>query len=257
MPGKVFNINTDSVVRLTRNLELAGKRHLPNAVRNTLNNLAFDTKKRTLPQEAEKAFTTRNKTFYKRYSKVKMARGKDLKTMKAIVGMNEQGAPASAKQAIDDQTQQQVKGTITGRTLIPLDDARVGGNRSRNVRSKFRTSRLNVDMDTAKSRGGTEKDRFINTAITAVERFGGEAIIKHKAKSGTEIIYHVKKGGGKNSFKTREFSVKVTGLYSVKEGRAVRITKAKPFTLKAANRSMMKARKYFKKNAEREFKKLR
>ena len=249
----VFNVNTNEVVRFSRNLDLISKTALPKAAKDTINNVAFDIKKRTLPEEAAKSFTIRNPTFYKRFSKVKMAKGTSIKNMTATVGMSVQGAPQTAKQAIDDQAQQQLGGTIGGRTLIPFDQARTGNRHDRNVRAKFRVSKVNVDLDTANSKGATEKDRFINTVITALDRFGGEAIIQHRVKSGKEIIFHVKKGG--RGFKTREFGVRVTPLYSVEEGRSVKIRDAKPITKVAARRAMLQVNKHFRRNAKRYFKK--
>jgi len=43
-----FNINTDAAVVLTNELEKLHRSRLPNAIRGTLNSVAFDVKKHTL-----------------------------------------------------------------------------------------------------------------------------------------------------------------------------------------------------------------
>lgn len=248
--GRAINVNSDELVKYARKLELASKKALPRAISNTLNSMAFDVKKRTLLAETEASFTNRNRTFFKRFSRVQMSRPGKIETMQAIVGMVSNG-----EQAGFDQTQQQQGGKIRGRTFVPLDSARVSGDNKRNVRPRFRIKNLTIHVDTAEARASDVKQRFVQSAVYALERFGDSANLKHQRDDGKTFIYNVKRGG--RDIKTRKFNIKVTPLYSVKEGRAVSIRNPKPFTLRASIKTQReKANKFFKKSAEREFKKI-
>ena len=56
-----LNINSDAVVKFTNTLEKLHKSGLPVAIRESLNNAAFDVKKRTMPKAAGDTFKERSK----------------------------------------------------------------------------------------------------------------------------------------------------------------------------------------------------
>ena len=251
MAKSSIKVNSAELIKFTNKLEKIGKKAVPIAIQNTLNSMAFDVKGKTLEKEANKAFTRRNKTFFKKFSRVEKATGTNIKTMKATVGMVDASRSGRREQAGADMTPQQKGGVIGGRTLIPHDEARVSGNNKKNVRAKNRVKDIKVNLNTADSRATDIKQRFIQTAITAVERFGDGAIIQHKNEKGKEFIFRVQKGG--SDIKTRKFNIKVTPLYSVVDGRVVRV-KGKPFTLRAARQSQKKGNEFYKKHAQKQIK---
>lgn len=249
-----IDVNTEALIKYSKKLDRISKRALPRATRNTLNSLAFDTKKRTLLEESEKSFTNRNKTFFRRFSRVKMVDTNNINTMKSTVGMIDSGSGTS-EQAGRNMKQQQVGGSIGGRALIPMDTARVGGKNEKNVRPINRVKNLNTVLDSRISRANKPRQRLIKTAIQAVERHGNTAVIKHTAQNGKTFLYRVSRGG--SDIRTREFNLKVTPIYSVKSGRSVNIHSPKPFVFTAAKRSQRRARKIFVTNAKRQLQRIR
>lgn len=248
-----IDVNTTELIKFSKKLDKMSRRALPLAVKRTLNSVAFETKKKTLPQEARKSFPDqRSPSFYKRFSRAQMVKGNKINTMESKAGMFDDGR-AKSDQAVQDQTQQQLGGVIKGRTLIPMDQARVGGKHSRNVKKKNRISNLNIVLDTKDSDGATPQKRLIQTAIQAVKKFGPGSVIKHKGTK-REIIYRVERG---REIKTREFNLKLIPLYTVQDGRTVRITKPKPFTLIAGLRAQKQANKFFRTHAKKALNQIR
>ena len=244
----VINVNTTELIKFSKKLDKISKNALPRVVRNTLNELAFDTKKRTLIEESNKAFTVRSKTFFKRFSRVKPTELGKINKMKSFVGMTSKGGRGKSEQAGENMRQQQLGGSIAGRALIPLDTARVANSKTKNVRRQNRISNLNVQVDTKQARTTKPKQRFIQSAIYAVERYGSGAVIKHTREDGNTFLYRIKRGG--NDIKTRRFNLSVTPIYSVRRGRSVNISNPVRFTQKAALRSQKKANSIFIKHAK-------
>lgn len=252
---RAFNVNTKEVVKFSKKLDLISKRSLPRVVKNTLNTMAFDTKKRTLIEESEKAFTNRNKTFFKRFSRVQPVKTNKIQTMRAVVGMTDSSRSGQSEQAGANMKQQQLGGKIKGRTLIPLDTARVANDNKRNVRRVNRIRNLNTVLDTSITKGSKHRQRFIRTAVFAVQRHGTSAVIQHQAQNGKTYLYRISRGG--NDIQTRQFNLKVTPLYSVKKGRSVNINSPTRFTLRAAKRSQKRGNQIFIKNAKRQIARIR
>lgn len=249
---RVIDVNTAALVKYSKKLDLMSKRALPRTVRNTLNTLAFDTKKKTLIEESNKAFINRNKTFFKRFSSVQMASGNKINTMRSKVGMTDSSRGGSPEQAGRNMTQQQVGGKIGGRTLIPIDTARIGRKHERNVRKENRIGNFDYQVRTKYSRNTKVKQMFVQSAIYVVQRFGSGSVIKHTRQDRKTILYRIERGG--NDVMTRRFKLKVTPLYTVKSGRSVNIKDPQPFTLRAARRTGKNAEKIFIKNAKRQLK---
>lgn len=249
---RVIDVNTKELIKFSKKLDKISKNALPRVVMNTLNTMAFDTKKRTLIEESQDAFTVRNKTFFKRFSRVKPSPLGKINKMQAIAGMTDQGARGMKEQAGENMRQQQLGGTIAGRSLIPLDTARIGNSKTRQVRRKNRVTNLDVKVDTKWARTTKPKQRFIQSAIYAVQRYGSNAVIKHTREDGKSFMYRIRRGG--NDIMTRRFKLGVTPLYSVKRGRSVNISNPNRFTQKAALRSRNRANDIFIKQAKKRIK---
>lgn len=250
--AKIIDVNNDGLIKFAKKLDKLSRNALPVAARRTLNSVAFETKKKTLAQEAAKSFENRNPSFYKNFSSVEQAQGFDINRMQSKVGMVD-SAKGKSPQAAEDQTQQQVGGRIRGRAFIPMDEARTGGKHSKNVKKKNRISNINIVLDTVKSKGNRSKKKLIQTSIRAINKFGSGVAIKHDTGKRT-IVYKVEKGNG---FKTRKFSIKLTPLYTYIKGRSVRIKKPIPFVLKAGKRAQLQANKFFRSHAKRALNKVR
>ena len=247
----VIDVNTEGLIKFSKKLDKIGNKSVPIAVRQTLNSVAFDAKK-VIPEEASKMFVIRNKGFYRRFSKVQMAEGLRINSMKSKVGI-----VADNNEAAENQTQQQITGTIGRRTFVPLDESRTGGDNKRLVKKENRLSELELDnvYDTKYSGGSNPKKRFIQTAIMAVKRFGGEGYVMHRGQKGKKILYRIRRGA--NDINTTEGNLEVTPLYSVKRGRSVSIKQAKPFTRRAGLRVQKNASKHYIRHAKRQLSRIR
>lgn len=251
----VINVNTKELVKYSKKLDRISKRALPRVVKNTLNSMAFDVKKRTLIEESNKAFINRNKTFFKRFSRVKPVQTLEIHSMQATVGMVDAARAGRSEQAGRNMKQQQRGGRIGGRSLIPLDTARAQGNNSMRVLPRNRVGRIKTVLNTDISRAAKHRQRFIRGAIFAVERFGNSAVIQHTAQNGKTYLYRIKRGG--KDIQTRKFNLSVIPLYSVKRGRSVGIQSPVPFTLIASRRSQRKANRIFIKFAKQRISRMR
>ncbi len=251
---RVIDVNTKELIKFSKKLDKISKNALPRVVMNTLNTMAFDTKKRTLIEESQKAFTVRNKTFFKRFSRVKPTPLGKINKMQSIVGMIDQGARGMKEQAGENMRQQQLGGNIGGRTLVPLDTAREEGeNRNRVLpENRIRRIKQKTVVNTKLARTTKPKQRFIQSAIYAVQRYGSNALIKHTREDGKSFMYRIRRGG--NDIMTRRFKLGVTPLYSVKRGRSVNISNPNLFTKKAALRSRNRANDIFIKQAKKRIK---
>lgn len=157
---RVININSSAVVRHTNTLEQMHKSALPLAVRNTLNSVAFDVKKTTMPASAEREFVTRAPNFFKANSRVEMARGWKVDAMQSVVGF------IPKDQAVDDLEAQEYGGKIESRSFIPMDLARSGGPATK-VRPTNRLSKIGKVVNANTMEGRTPQAKFINAAKKA------------------------------------------------------------------------------------------
>jgi hypothetical protein len=233
------NVNTDALVVFTNKLQKLSATAFPNVVRKTLNDTATDMKKRTLPRSAAATFEKRQPNFFKAFSRVNFAKGGDVNSMQSEVGFMEQGLKGGRDNfAVKDLEQQEFGGGIGGRSLIPVDAARIGGSRSKNVRAKNRIANKKHLVEPADVSGRSQKERWINPADVS-GRSQKERWIKSVIHAGVgglvrgtynkDIVFRIKsiakdKGGIK---------AKTEAVYEVKKGRTVKV-KGTKFAEKAA-----------------------
>lgn len=214
----LLNINTDAIVAYTNRLEKLHKSDLPIAIRNTLSKAALETKTRSLLKISSNKFTNRNKTFFKAKSRFQRALGFDINKMKATVGMVDLRRSGN-DHAVRNLEQQEHGGKIRGKSFIPTDKARVGGNPSKPVAPRNRISRIPIRnvIRTRKSRGKNKDQRFIRSVIMAKRKFGTKAYILTD-----RILFRV----NNLSFnkRSRKLRLKITPLYSFKRGRSANVT---------------------------------
>ena len=215
-----FDINTGAAIKLTTKLGRLHKSALPVAVRGTLNNAAFETKS-LLPEIASRKFVTRNKSFFRAFSSVNTARGFDINSMSAQVGINS----AKGSEVAEGLEKQETGGSIEGRKLIPHDKGRVSGSHNKRLRRKNRFGKINI----TDSRKGGKRTNYL--------------LIK---KGGKGTVFEIK-GTGKRR--------KLTPIYTYRSTRTS-VVKASPFMKPASLMAVKKMPKFYKEQAERQFKRL-
>jgi hypothetical protein len=235
-----LDINTDGVVEHAARLERLHKSALPSAVRGTLNGMAFDVKKNTMPREASRAFTQRRPNFFKAMSRVETAKGFNLRSMEAVVGF----IGADKYQAVEDLEKQEHGGTIGGRAFIPTKNARVSKSNARTVSRKNRISSFGRVVNVRNAKGKSKGEKFIKSVVHAGR---GGIIIRGKA------VFRVK--SLKRVDSTR-WKFKLELIYTYERGRSVRIRKATHFMRNASISSAEKGARIFQKEAERQIRRL-
>mgnify|MGYP000548203738 CR=1 FL=1 len=135
-----FNIDTDETVVFANKLERLHRAAFPNAIRGTINAMAFDVKKNTMPKSSLR-FVNREKNFFKANSRVDMARGFDTNNMEARVGFVAAGNVEN-KKSIEDLEAQEHGGVVGGRRYIPINGARISKSRKKKVAKKNRRGQI-------------------------------------------------------------------------------------------------------------------
>jgi len=248
-----ININSDELIKYTVKLEKLSKSALPVAVRQTLNTMAFETKKK-IPLEADKHFIIRSPGFFRAFSRVDMAKGFNIKGMISKAGMTEGKRGGPSEQAGRDMLQQQVGGSIGGRTFIALDFARTSGDQKKRVRKDNRITGINRIIDTKLSKGRTPRARLIKTSLYVVDKFQGDpgTVVKHTDK-GKTTLYRVKRGSGTLKIRTSDGLIGLTPIYSMKTGRSVSPKTPVPFVRNVSVKIAKNGDRIFAKHAKKQF----
>tara|TARA_R110002051_G_scaffold100614_1_gene170973 strand:+ start:1616 stop:2353 length:738 start_codon:yes stop_codon:yes gene_type:complete len=240
-----FNVDTNAVVIHTNKLEKLSKSAFPNAVRGTLNSLAFDVKKNTMPKSALR-FKKRQKNFFKSNSRVNMAKGPNLRSMKSEIGFINKAK--TAESAVEELEQQEHGGKIDEREYIPVKAARTSKNNKRMVQKRNRLGTIGIKniVKASKMSARNQGGRFVQAV--AMAGVGGFVQSKLKGKN-TTMVWRV------NSLsRTKGGRFKLTPVYIVNESKSVKV-KATHFMEKATKKTMQSADKFYIKQAEREFEK--
>lgn len=251
-----FDVNTSEISWYTNQLEKMHQSAFPNAVRGTLNGLAFDVKTVTMPKTSDE-FDNRNKTFFKANSKVDKANGFNVNSMKSVVGFIPTSSMKNNK-AVDELKQQEDGGLIKDRSLIPLSRGRVGGKLDKSVRDKNRLGKIPKDIlkhpslfNVTKNKAKSKKQKFIRTIIEAKKSNHSTVyILGNRYGSGKQTLSRIDFFG--SNLKSRKLVIKRTPMYVVQRGRAVRV-KATNFMKRASYESALKANDLYIKEAQRQF----
>lgn len=163
----ILKVNNKAVIEYTNKLEKMRKYDLPLAVRGTLNKAAFNLKQVTMPASAEATFTKRKENFFKANSRVQMANGFNINSMRSVVGFTTMNAKENYKSVLELK-QQEHGGVIPDRDYIPLDEARIGNSASKQVSAPNRIKKINLSAVVhAKNMPGSRKQKFLAAAIKA------------------------------------------------------------------------------------------
>lgn len=229
-----ININSSAVVKHTNTLEKLHRSALPTAVRSTLNSVAFDVKKTTMPESAARNFIQRAPNFFKANSRVEMAKGWSVDQMKAVVGF------IPKDQSVEDLEQQEYGGTIEGRAFIPMDQSRAGGNTSK-VRPSNRLSKISKIVNAATMPGNNPKAKFAAAARKAGR--GGFVL----GNLGEKTLWKIESIDGR--------TIKKKPLFSYEKSRDVSVSRT-GFMRTASIESANKIEKIFIREAQKQIDRL-
>lgn len=210
---KVFDVNMDKAIELTAKLEKLHRSAFPVAVRQTLNDVAFQTKS-TVPEIASKMFITRQKSFFRAFTIVDKATGFEVNKMKSSTGISSLKGDIVA----EGLEKQEKGGVIKGRKLIPHNQSRISGSHRKKVSRRNLLSNVNL-----------RDNRYV--------------LIK-KGSKGT--VFEVK---------NQKSGRRLKPLYHYRAHRNSKV-KASPFMSTSARISSKQMPSFYKRNAERQFKRL-
>jgi hypothetical protein len=210
-----IDVNTDASIQLTAKLEKLHRSAFPSAVRNTLNDVAFETKK-LIPQKAEGNFTIRQKNLFKRMSIVEKAKGWNLNSMVSKVGID--GSKGGLSDGLEKQ---ETGGNLKGRKLTPHNMGRISGNYAKKLKVKNQFSKID--------KIGTSKKRVKGSKYFRIDKGSKGTVFESKGK-------------------------KIIPIYNYRSN-AVTNLKKKPFIAPSAKDAINQIEIIYNKNAEYQFKK--
>lgn len=242
----IIDLNNENIVAFTAKLERLNRSAFPSAVRNTLNQAAFETKKE-LPGVAATKFITREKSFFRRFSLVEKAKGWDVNSMKAIAGIN----AAIDKELAINLEAQEFGGLVRGKKLIPHDEARTSKSQLKKVSRKNYLNRVHIHDATKafKAHRGTRGSKFIAAVMSTVKRGKKHMLLKTGQKG---MVYEVT--GVSQNIKNKTFKFKIKKLYSVRNNKTHRV-QGQRFVTKSSSIAAQQMPRFYKKQAEFQFKK--
>lgn len=242
----MLRIDADEVIKLTVKLEKTHRAALPNAIRNTLNNAAFEVKNE-IPIQGQKKFVTRSKGFLRAFSTVDKASGFNVNNMVATAGINSKRGSKVAEGLVA----QEFGGTLDTSRLVPHDDARTSGSHLKRLKRKNWKQKLNANKGGKAYRAhkGSRKSKFV-AAVMSTVKSGKEFMILQNG--GTGMLYRIK--GSKARKRSGKLNFKVEKLFYIKSTDEAQ-TKGKGFILASKNIALQKMDGFYKKNAEYQLKK--
>ncbi len=241
----VFDVNMDKVVGLTAKLERLHKSAFPVAVRSTLNDAAFDTK-RNVPKVAAQKFTTRQKSFFRAFSIVDKATGWNVNNMKSVTGINAK----KGNKVAEGLERQEFGGTLNTRKLLPMNSARISGSQSKRVQRNKQFRNLGNTMRAkGRLRGGTKQSRFI-AAVMKAKSENNQNVIISNGDHGT--LYRIRNS---RRLKNGNTKLRLTPLYHYRESDQTKLDRS-PFMAPSARMASKKMNDFYKKRAEQQFQRL-
>lgn len=242
----ILNVNTDSSIQLTAKLEKLHKSAFPSAVRNTLNECAFDMKSKELPKSFKKNFKPKSGTipYFKKSLVVDKASGFNVKSMKAVVGLLNASDPVD-RRFVEGMEKQESGGVID-------DGSRyLKYARGEKVRGRVMTENIydKTKVISGRSRRkGTRKSKFVARAYAAYK--SNKPMFMNSMKGN----FLVKVNTISSNLKSRklQFDFKFVAM-----SRKVVVTKIKStnYNKEAQQETAKKIEKFYKDKAEFQFKK--
>ena len=169
----LFEVKSYEARRFANKLLTMKRSAFPTAIRETLSKSALHVKQKTMPIEAQEAFVNRSKNFFKYNSRVEFAKGYDIKTMQSTVGFVDDKLKGRNNYSVKDLEKQEQGGTITNKSLMPLDTARTGKSRNKLVMQK---NRLDKIRNVVKVKNGNGNMGWMKAAYLAGVDFTGAIV---------------------------------------------------------------------------------
>lgn len=237
----MLKIDADELIRYTVKLEKFNKSALPSAVRNTLNNAAFETKNE-IPIQGSKRFITRNKGFLRAFSTVDKASGFNLNSMVATTGIDAKKGERVAQGLVA----QEFGGAVNTSRLVPHDDARTSKSHQKRLRKKNWLKKVNAHNATPAMRAhkGSRNSKFVAAVMSTAKRGKKYMILESQGRG---MLYEIK--SLKSSRSTGKLNFKLEKLFSLKRSSEANVS-GKGFIMASKNNAMKKLPEFYKKNAE-------
>lgn len=242
----MIKVDTKSFVRLASDLKEVHRAALPNAVRFTLNDMAFDVKKiQLLPALTKSELIVRNPSFFKKYSGIDKATGWDINKMFSEVGMIPSG---DASKAVERLKQQDIGGTLKDRNFVPDPKARTGNKKGGKVRQQNYLSKLKL---MGHIQMGDKQGLIRAVTASKIESGGsGKGFVVIYGSILFEII------GFKRLPKQNTIKLHLKKLYTYKKDREIHL-KPHHFMQKSAMETGKKLQELFSINAEKQLAKFK
>lgn len=250
----VLDVDSTALRDFTARLKALPRSAFPSAVRNTLNNAAFDVKQRTMPAEAKSTFVNRSKNFFRATSTVDMATGFNVESMRSAVGFDDRKAKSGVKpQAIQDLEQQEYGGKIGGRSFVPLDTARTGKSNSKPISARARIANIKNVVNANNVKGNfSKKQKFIRAAFVAATQFGKNGFVLGNSYGGRQTLSRI--DSLSSNLRTGKLEIKRTPLYTYVKDRKVGV-KSTGFMKRASHETALNMDTYYITNARKQFEK--
>lgn len=237
----MLNVDLGNVVKFTAKLEQIRTSALPNAIRGTLNDAAFDVKTKTMLSESKSKFINRSPNFFRANSKVEKATGMQVNSMVARVGFIEGSLRGDHNFSVKDLEQQEKSGSIKGKSFIPLDTARQNNSYTSLVKPANRITKITNIIDARKMGQGTKKQQFVKALYVA----GQGGYVLGSTVKGETILWRV-------DFLDPDPDARqwrLTPLYDYRRGRSVHVDET-AFMRTASLNSAEKLNKFYIAQAE-------
>lgn len=220
--SNILVINSKENIIFAEQLERISRTALPNIVSKVLNKAAMDVKK-GISDNNKNPFIHRNETFFKASSSIEFVKGRDITTMRSIVGFKSNPKRETRNDySVQDLEQQEYGGKIAGKAFIPTVFARRSKNYKKQVRGAFRLTKIQEKIINAKNayhkarvKTMTKERAFILSAIYAKK--SGNTFVISKNKDDKEYLFSINsvKRVGKNT------KINSTPIYSVQAKRSI------------------------------------
>lgn len=143
----ILDVNNSDVIKHVNRLERVRSKSMPYAIRNTLNDIAFDTRKRQI-RNTKKRFVNRQQNFFSSRINVKKAQGLSVKTMESESGVFARNTSKKEQPVFNLKQQDQGGSLFVG--AVPTKNAR-GGNESKKIQSNSQLRRAKVRESSKKA----------------------------------------------------------------------------------------------------------
>ena len=259
----MISVDTEDIDKVADILRSIKGKHINYAIKNTLNDMAVDTKTEGYFEKSSKTVFDyrRNKTFIRAITGYRKATGSNIDTMQSGSGVMMRGK----KTEVAERMEKQEDGGTLDHTFTPTDGSRTGNARARQVRGRDSHKNMKVgkyDLTTT----NVKKKKMVLLYNAAKRKKAVK--VKHR-KTGTLLIgratgkmdiyrerSYISKRTGKKRYRGQVtgFRYKIDFKYAENKGRKVRLRRS-PFVAMAGHRATQNFEKHFRKNAEAEIKK--